>query len=561
MKRAKPDLNGALPECDHYNQSIAHPQTISHVVSLQNGFFATASIDGFVHFSKYSDCKYESQKIFKVHSAPLTGLTWGGTRFLVSVSLDKTCKIFDTFSLEIVKLVKLTFVPECAFIIDEPSLSAHPFVVASARDSPGLYLFRLNSEQFTKIDYQEQVIQISYNRSLKRLLVACESGALVYIDTSSLLESSLVKELLRVRLDAKAGILSFSPDYEYVAFVTQDRIVRVLQASSLKSFRKFDESLSFYEKAIQSGKLKMNSDRFDKALELESELERTPYFALQNISFDSDSRVILIPTMLGIKAIDLLENKSIMVYGREDDIRPIASCLLHVNSPLLSVEMASSDNPRAKFEAHSMLITSSFRQPRFFIYNNDHPDMKCRDRDLSLFPTFSDNTLPADDQGENYKPGHKAVIRTTLGDITIELYPSLTPRTVENFCTLARKNYYDNFLFHRVIKGFIIQTGCPRGDGTGGECIWGGTFANELCAELKHDRPFTVSMANSGSASSNGSQFFITTIRAPWLDRKHTVFGRVMSGEDIIRQIESVETDRLDRPKQDVRMLTVEITE
>eukprot|EP00920_Eleutheroschizon_duboscqi_P010632 GHVT01024944.1.p1 GENE.GHVT01024944.1~~GHVT01024944.1.p1 ORF type:complete len:187 (+),score=25.71 GHVT01024944.1:608-1168(+) len=149
-----------------------------------------------------------------------------------------------------------------------------------------------------------------------------------------------------------------------------------------------------------------------------------------------------------------------------------------------------------------------------------------------------------------------ATIHTTLGDITVRLFPSKCPLTVENFTTHANNGYYDNHIFHRVIKGFMIQTGDPNGDGTGGQSIWGGEFEDEFDRSLKHDRPFTLSMANAGPGT-NGSQFFITTVPAAWLDNKHTVFGRVTGGMEVVLKIEKVRCNSDDKPVQDIKILTI----
>ncbi|KAJ2311553.1 cytochrome P450 monooxygenase 71, partial [Coemansia sp. RSA 2705] len=128
-----------------------------------------------------------------------------------------------------------------------------------------------------------------------------------------------------------------------------------------------------------------------------------------------------------------------------------------------------------------------------------------------------------------------------------------------NFAALARNGYYNDVIFHRVIKGFMVQTGDPLGDGTGGESIWGRAFADEFTPQLRHDRPFTLSMANAGP-NTNGSQFFITTVEsAPWLDDKHTVFGRVTVGADIVRQIEQTKTDKQDKPLEDISILNIQV--
>jgi peptidylprolyl isomerase domain and WD repeat-containing protein 1 len=109
--------------------------------------------------------------------------------------------------------------------------------------------------------------------------------------------------------------------------------------------------------------------------------------------------------------------------------------------------------------------------------------------------------------------GTGAILRTTKGDIHMRLFPDAAPKAVENFVTHSKNGYYDNLIFHRVIKGFMVQTGCPFGDGTGGDSVWGSDFEDEFSREFKHDRPFTVSMANAGP-NTNGSQFFVTVAPA-----------------------------------------------
>jgi peptidylprolyl isomerase domain and WD repeat-containing protein 1 len=134
------------------------------------------------------------------------------------------------------------------------------------------------------------------------------------------------------------------------------------------------------------------------------------------------------------------------------------------------------------------------------------------------------------------------------------------PRTIENFVGHAKSGYYDNVIFHRVIKGFMLQTGDPLGDGTGGESIWGGEFEDEINRNLKHDRPYTVSMANSGP-DTNGSQFFITTVPCGWLDGKHTVFGRVTKGFDVCKTIEAVKVNKHDKPLDAMKIIGVDVIE
>ena len=180
-----------------------------------------------------------------------------------------------------------------------------------------------------------------------------------------------------------------------------------------------------------------------------------------------------------------------------------------------------------------------------------------------------------------------AEMKTSMGDITILLFPDKAPKAVENFTTHAKNGYYDGLKFHRVIPGFMIQGGDPRGNGTGGESIWGRPFQDEFTMDLWNFRG-ALSMANSGP-NTNGSQFFIVQAPevdegllgqmkmagfpadviekykevggTPWLDHRHTVFGQVISGMDVVDAIAMAETGAQDMPKEDILIQTITVTE
>ena len=156
-----------------------------------------------------------------------------------------------------------------------------------------------------------------------------------------------------------------------------------------------------------------------------------------------------------------------------------------------------------------------------------------------------------------------AVIQTNKGTIKFELLEQDAPKTTENFRLLAEKGYYDGVIFHRVIKGFMIQGGDPTGTGRGGESAWGGRFADEINSSSEVYRSGykagTVAMANAGP-NTNGSQFFIMHVDYP-LPPSYTIFGRVTEGQDVVNAIATTETDRSDRPTSEVKMETVSISE
>ncbi|MDP1994155.1 MAG: peptidylprolyl isomerase [Ignavibacteria bacterium] len=152
-----------------------------------------------------------------------------------------------------------------------------------------------------------------------------------------------------------------------------------------------------------------------------------------------------------------------------------------------------------------------------------------------------------------------AVIKTNMGTIEILLFDELVPKTVENFVGLAEKGYYNGIIFHRVIENFMIQGGDPTGTGRGGESFWGKSFADEFNMELKHLTPGVLSMANAGP-NTNGSQFFITLVPTPWLDGKHSIFGHVLKGMEVVEAIGKVATSQpFNKPLNDVVMETVTI--
>ncbi|MDP2943394.1 MAG: peptidylprolyl isomerase [Candidatus Omnitrophota bacterium] len=146
------------------------------------------------------------------------------------------------------------------------------------------------------------------------------------------------------------------------------------------------------------------------------------------------------------------------------------------------------------------------------------------------------------------------VLETTQGMIEIKLMPEVAPKACENFVGLVEKGYYDGTIFHRVIKGFMIQAGDPTGTGRGGKSLWGKPFNDEVSPEVKFDKPGLLAMANAGP-NTNGSQFFIATEKTSWLDMKHTIFGEVVSGYDVVEKIENAPTGKFDKPKVEQKII------
>jgi cyclophilin family peptidyl-prolyl cis-trans isomerase len=154
-------------------------------------------------------------------------------------------------------------------------------------------------------------------------------------------------------------------------------------------------------------------------------------------------------------------------------------------------------------------------------------------------------------------------IETTLGTILARLRMDLAPKTAENFLDLVKKEFYDGIIFHRVIKDFMIQTGDPKGNGTGGREDKGypsKKLLDEFHEKLRHTGPGILSMANAGP-NTGDTQFFITTVPTPWLDGKHAVFGEVIQGLEVVQAIENTPTGRQDKPLKEVKMIRVSVVD
>ena len=174
---------------------------------------------------------------------------------------------------------------------------------------------------------------------------------------------------------------------------------------------------------------------------------------------------------------------------------------------------------------------------------------------VMLVSTFS-LTHAQEENAVNSSP--VVVFETNQGTIELTLFPKDAPKAVENFLGLVKKGYYDGLIFHRVIKSFMIQGGDPTGTGTGGQSIWGSPFEDEFTPSRQFDHQGVLAMANSGP-STNGSQFFITTVPTPWLNNRHTIFGEVTSGYDAVQKIENTAVGAGDKPIEDQKIIKASI--
>jgi peptidyl-prolyl cis-trans isomerase B (cyclophilin B) len=182
-------------------------------------------------------------------------------------------------------------------------------------------------------------------------------------------------------------------------------------------------------------------------------------------------------------------------------------------------------------------------------------------QDTSENNSLTNKSMPVPvDQLQHPRPQDNdevAVMNTSKGKIIIRFFPEMAPKSVENFLGLSKKGYYDGIKFHRVIEGFMIQGGDPLGNGTGGESLWGASFEDEFHKDAKNNRG-SLSMANAGP-NTNGSQFFINQVDNNFLDNRHSVFGEVILGMNIVDSISETKTGPMDAPVQDITIDSIEV--
>ncbi|KAL6716253.1 Peptidyl-prolyl cis-trans isomerase cyp15 [Lecanora helva] len=567
----------ALPASSRYSKSLMHKDQLSFVtVTPFTDFLVTSSIDGVVKFWKKAAVGIESVKEFRAHNGEIKSVSVSQDgRSFATAGQDKTVKIFDIITFDLLTIFQLDFTPKTLCWVHRRGASL-PLLAVSSQDSSAINVYDGSGQEQTPIHsinslHRSPVRAIAYNNEYDCAMSADDNGMIEYWrpggnyekpDNVFKLKSSTDLFAFKKAKSIPTSI-NISPSGSYFStFSFPDRYVRIFDFATGKLHRTYDESLSTITDMQQAGTAltKLDDVEFGRRLAVERELENP---ALQNkidVIFDESSNFILYGSILGTKVMNILTNRIVKVYGQEESFRSL-NLALYQGQPqkkgVVTVSMAASANAllQEAEERDPMLVSTGSGKVRFYIYTND-TDISKSTRDVQ---NEKPRNLNSHQQVEA-KPaasGTGAVLHTTYGDIHLRLFPGAAPKAVENFVTHSKNGYYNNTIFHRVVRKFMIQCGDPLGDGTGGESIWGKEFEDEFSA-LKHDKPYTVSMANAGP-NTNGSQFFITTERTPWLDRKHTIFGRAVQGLDVVHRIENARLQKnKEKPEEDIKIVSID---
>mmetsp|Transcript_30995 Transcript_30995/g.45822 ORF Transcript_30995/g.45822 Transcript_30995/m.45822 type:complete len:635 (-) Transcript_30995:517-2421(-) len=603
-----------IPTSSHYHVSYMHREIVTHAVcSMKHGYVVTASQDGVVKFWKrkaiHSSEKEEPSeensgsclefvKSFTAHAGAVTSMEVsheGDT--IVSLGVDYMLKIYDVSTFDVTGMIQTNNCQGPIALLGQQYIAAgsneKEISIFSLSTLSSVKTIQIHAAPVTSMVYNDiyQCVMSSDRKGMIELWASDEVN-LASAKVKGLQYDSKPKTDLYELFKKKTFALALATCGSHYAMYCQDHKVRILHHGTGKMVIRYDERPKVYDKTFSSA-YGMDALEYGKRAATEREMaDESPIFGekqegdqlYQSISlaFDSTGRFLLVPSMVGIKVIDWSRHKVVKIVGKLDAsfLRIINICLCEggakINQQMQLARVGGSsiamNHEAMATKSDALLIALAYQKRRFYVFSHKDPladeeeddeninDLAARRDILNEPPTAEDRLLDttSTQKDAKNKVASEAVLRTSMGDIHFKLFSKEVPRTIENFVGHAQNGYYDNVIFHRVIKGFMIQTGDPLGDGTGGESIWGGEFEDEFVRELRHDRPFTVSMANAGP-NTNGSQFFITCCPTPWLDQKHTVFGRVTKGMDICTEIERIETDHHDKPVNEISILSVDI--
>lgn len=519
----------ALPKSTRYSKSLMHKEQILFATwTPLTEFLITSSVDGVVKFWKKIAQGIEFVKEFKAHNGEIVSVSVSKDgRSFATAGADETVKIFDVITFDLLSMISLNYTPNCVCWV-HPKGASLPLLAVSEQAKPLIHIYDGRGEKEEAIHtikglHRKPVHLMAFNEPYDCVVSADEGGMLEYWRPSGNYEKpegvfeykSSTNLFDFKKAKSVPSCLSISPNGKYLATSSlPDRKMRIFDFATAKLHREYDESLQALEEMHRAGTgaNKLDNVEFGRRTAHEREVESQTLKNKSNVIFDESGNFIIYGSMLGIKVLNTYTNQVVKVYGKDENFRAV-SLAIYQGQPqkkgVTTVEMGASSNPllQESETRDPILVATGVGKVRFYMFNNEE-DVSKSTRDVqNERPTMLGQKK--DSKVKKAETGTGAVIHTTYGDIHIRLFPDAAPKTVENFVTHSKNGYYNSTIFHRVIRKFMIQGGDPLGDGTGGESIWGREFEDEF-SSLKHDKPYTVSMANAGP-NTNASQFFITT--------------------------------------------------
>ena len=477
----------ALPASLRYSRSLMHrDQLFSVNITPYTDFLITSSIDGVVKFWKKAAEGIESVKEFRAHIGEIKSVSVSQDgRSYATAGADKTIKIFDVVTFDLLSILNVDFVPRAICWVHRRG-SSLPLLAVSDEASNKIVIYDGRGESQSPIHTVEKlhrspVRTIAYNNDFDCAISADDNGMIEYWrpggsyekpDNVFNLKSSTDLFAFKKSKSLPTSITISPSAKQFATFSFPDRKVRVFDFATGKLYRTYDESINTITEMQQAGTSlhKLEDVEFGRRLATERDLEAHPSHQPKiNVIFDESSNFILYGSLHGIKVLNTLTNRVVKVYGDAEPFRAL-NLTLYQGAPqkkaLTTIAMAASSNPLLQ-ESESrdpLLICTAASKPRFYLFTNT-TDISKSSRDVQNEKPRNTTTTSSATKDANAaeRTATQATMHTTLGDIILRLFPLTAPKAVENFATHSRSGYYNNTLFHRVIKKFMIQGGDPAG--------------------------------------------------------------------------------------------------
>ena len=549
-----------IPQPNYYEKSFAHTTLIQETLKIQKKqLLISLSIDGNLKFWIKTKKLFEIYKTENFHNSKIKSIRKKkNEEILYTLSNNgKEIKMINLNTIDLIKTINLDFIIK-KFLPFKNSSHFEDFLVIDEKEDlrivSGLKIFG-NVKNFVFCKKLNCVIFLSGKHFLEYLDV--DDWKFVGKKNGVFFSSKFDTDLFCLKKKMKGKCLSMVLDEEeeFLSIYSSYLEIFIFDTKTGKLILELDTSYQFLIKSYPMFFIK-EKHNLEKKMLIEDDLikklnNEKEYSQKINFTFDETKSFIIFPFFGGILIYSIKAKKPIKILANKEKER-------YISTTIYNPKTEKVDNIKSK---DTIIISYPYKRGKFCLFTlrppiNPDPHKKAQPESSRDIP---DNSHPksapkALSKAKKLSLSKRAIISTTLGSIHIELFPKIAPLAVQNFLTHSKNNYYTNCLFHRVVPGYV-QTGDPRNDGTGGESIWGKEFRDEI-GQVFHDRPFCVSMANSGR-DGNGSQFFITTVPSPWLDGKHTIFGRVFKGSEVVTEIEALRTDNFEKPYMDVRILNV----